>query len=364
MLTLTTAISRVASRLNKNANDTSVKARIKNHINDTCQEKWHGYFWSFRYREYPLVMSAQVTSGTLTATNASQTVTASGTPFDSTIHKGAWLRLTADTLQAWYRVVTVVSTSQVTITPAYQGTTGSSKAYQLCKTDYLLPIEVSDIGRLKATYNGVPLTIEHQLQTDSYYQPPLSVGPPNHLTLFNQDQTYSTYTTGTVTGTINTLTLTGSSTAWLANVYPGDEILINGDTNIYKVFNVDSDTQITLYNNLVAAPSGATYAISRQFGKVLRTNPCPDNPYVCFIKGLRAYSPLVNDADTNELLARFPAAVIEGAVWREAGASPDPREDSIYQRSEGLWLRAQGEDESILSQVNYQPIFDSRQQRL
>jgi hypothetical protein len=81
MFTLTQAISRVASRLNKNANDTTVKARLKNHINDVCLEKWHGYAWSFRFREYPLVLSPRVTSGTMTATNGSQTLTASGTPF-------------------------------------------------------------------------------------------------------------------------------------------------------------------------------------------------------------------------------------------------------------------------------------------
>jgi hypothetical protein len=130
---------------------------------------------------------------------------------------------------------------------------------------------------------------------------------------------------------------------------------------MYTVYKVDSDTQITLYNYLVnTAAALTTYTISRQYGKNIRLNPAPDNSYVLFVKGLRAYTPLVNTADTNELLDRFPYAVIEGAVWREAGSSPDPREDSLYQKSELMWARAQGEDESIMPSYNYYPIWNPR----
>lgn len=360
MLTLTQGVSRVCARLNKSANDTNVATRIKNHFNDAMQEKWHGFAWSFRWREYPLVLTAMVSSGTLTATNGSQTVTASGTPFDSTVHKGAWLRFLTDAPAAWYRVVTVNSTSSITVEPAYQGTSASGKTYNLCKTDYTLPTEVSDIGRLKVTVDNRPLQPSSHLQTDSYMQPPLAVGYPYNWALFNQDQTLATYTTGTLSGTINTVTLTGVGTAWLANVSPGDEILISGDANVYKIQKVNSDTSITLYNNLKVAPTGATYTVSRQFGKVLRVQPCPDLAYVCFVKGLRAYAPLINDADTNELMVRYPAAVIESVVWREASSSPDPREDSLYGKSEKLWAVAMGEDEALLAPGNYSPIWNSR----
>ena len=164
-----------------------------------------------------------------------------------------------------------------------------------------------------------------------------------------------------MTGTLNTTALTGSGTAWLTNVLPGDEIVITGDSNTYKVQAVTSDTALTLYNNLVVAPSGASYTISRQYAKVIRVQPCPDQAYVIFVKGLRGYAPLVNNADTNELLIRFPAAVVESAVWREASSSPDPREDSLYMKAEKLWAEAQGQDEALLAQSNYLPIFDTRQ---
>lgn len=361
MFTLNAAISRVCKRMGKNVNDVAVVARIKEHINDTCLEKWNAHAWSFRYRDYPLVLSPTVTSGTVTATNSSQTVTASGTPFSTTLHPGSWIQFTADTVANVYRVIAVASTSSLTIEPPYQGTTGSGKAYRLCPTDYLLPSEVLDTASLTVTYNGRPLAMSHQLLIDNYSAPILSTGTPCQVSVFNSNVTSSSYSTGTVTGTLNTTTLTGVGTSWLTNIVPGDEIVINGDSSTYRVYSVSSNTSLTLYNNLVVAPVAATYTATRQYGKVLRVTPSSDTAYVCFIKGLRAYSPLVNILDSNELLYRYPHAVIEGAVWREAGASPDPREDSLYMRSEHMWMVAQGEDEQLFPIQNNEPIYDPRQ---
>lgn len=360
MFTFANIKTRVASRLNKSASDATTSTRLGNEINDTCLEKWHGYAWSFRHREYPLVLTPRVTSGTVTATNGSPTVTASGTPFDTSLHVGAWIRFTGDTLQAWYRVQAVASTSSLTIEPNYQGTTGGSKTYELIKTDYLLPSELTDTASIKVTVDGCTHTPFHprSIYTDF---PPLGTGHPTAFSIINQSQALSTYTTGTVSGSSGSVTLTGVGTAWLANVTPGDDILINGDTNTYRVYSVESDTSLTLYNKLTAAASGDTYSISRQFGKILRVWPASDNPYVIFVNGLRAYAPLVNSADSNEMLVRFPHAVSEGAIWREAGASPDPREDSLYMRSERMWQVAQSEDEQLFSQHNPCPIWDARQ---
>lgn len=360
MLNFTQVVTRVCNRLNKNVNDTNVTARIQNHINDICQEKWEQYSWSFRWREYPIVLSPQVTGSDLTATNGSRTVTSASTPFIALQHIGQWLRFQNDATQAWYRIIAVNSTSSVTVEPAYQGTTGSSKSYQLCSTDYDLPLDISDLSRLKITIDSRPLEIQHQLMQDGYYQPPLSAGVPYGCSLYTADQTKTTYTTGTLTGTSGTYTLTGSGTAWLANVLPGDEITFTGDNNTYRIQSITSDTSITLYNLLTTSPSGATYTISRQFQTMFRVQPCPDKNYVAFAKGLRRYNPLINNSDTNEFLLRFPYAVIEGAVWREASSSPDSREDSLYMKSEKLWAEAQAADTENTPQTNYLPIFDSR----
>ena len=365
MMTLNDIVIRVCNRLNKNPNDVNVTARIKNEINDACQEKWESYAWSFRFHEYPLVLSPQLQStvggtSTLTATNGSQTVTSTDAPFLS-IHLNQWLRFTADATQSWYRIVKIVSTSQITIEPAYQGTTGGTKQYQLSVTDYDLPIEITDLGRVKITIDSRALEPQHQFQQDGYFQPPLSSGVPYGVSLFSQDYTTTTYSTGTITGTSGQNTLTGSGTAWLANVLPGDEISgITGDANTYRVQSVQSDTALTLYNYLLTSPSVASYTSKRQYQIIARFQPAPDKAYVCFVKGLRRYNPLINNSDTNELILRFPFAVIEATVWREASSSPDSREDSLYMKSEKMWTQAQGDDALIIPMTNYAPIFNPR----
>ena len=364
-LTITQAIARVASRLNKSSTDTTVIARLKNHINDECQEKWTSYPWSFRYREYAITLSPRVTSGTMTATNGSPTVTASGTPFNSSVHSGAWIRFTADARETWYRSRTVNSTSSVTIEPSYQGITGSLKAYELVKTDYLLPSELVDTEKLSVThghYNFTPEYISRIDHTNDF--PPSTTGTPIRAAILRQEQSKSTYSTGTVVGTVGSNTLTGTGTAWLANVKEGDSIVVGSDTSTYTVYKIHSDTLIELYQNLTLAASGASYTASRQFGKIIRIWPGADDSYVVFIRGLRAYPDLISNSDTNELLQRYPSAVIEGAVWREASSSPDPREDNLFQRAEFKWDRAKSEDEQIFPKTNRNPIYNPRVRRV
>ena len=74
MSNLNDIVTRVCTRLNKNVNDSAVTTRIKNWINETCQENWDGFQWSFRYKEYLLPLVADINSNstkgyTVTATN-------------------------------------------------------------------------------------------------------------------------------------------------------------------------------------------------------------------------------------------------------------------------------------------------------
>lgn len=58
----------------------------------------------------------------------------------------------------------------------------------------------------------------------------------------------------------------GIGTLWVGNVDPGDMLLITGDTNIYTVDTVDSNTQLTIVGAYQASSkSGVNYAITRDF---------------------------------------------------------------------------------------------------
>lgn len=79
--------------------------------------------------------------------------------------------------------------------------------------------------------------------------------------------THAPYTTGTVTTTQGSATVTGASTLWntnnvftIKNARPGGKMVFNGTTDVYEVSSVDSDTQITLTSKFVGtAVAAGTY---------------------------------------------------------------------------------------------------------
>lgn len=79
--------------------------------------------------------------------------------------------------------------------------------------------------------------------------------------------THPQYTTGTVTATQGSTTLTGSGTAWnttgsfgVTNVIAGGKLRINGGSEIYEVSSVGSDTALTLTSRFTQdTVSGAAY---------------------------------------------------------------------------------------------------------
>lgn len=70
------------------------------------------------------------------------------------------------------------------------------------------------------------------------------------------------YKTGTATATNGSTAVTGASTAWVANAFVGDAIRFIGETEIYEIAAVGSNTSITLARNYAGTTgSGKTYVI-------------------------------------------------------------------------------------------------------
>jgi hypothetical protein len=79
----------------------------------------------------------------------------------------------------------------------------------------------------------------------------------------------SQYVTGTVAVTNGSASVTGTGTAWSANIVAGDVLIIIGGAASYQVASVGSDTGLTLtadYGGTTA--SGLSYALSRDFTPV------------------------------------------------------------------------------------------------
>lgn len=74
------------------------------------------------------------------------------------------------------------------------------------------------------------------------------------------------YKTGTISVTNGSATVTGSGTAWSTNAQAGNTFKIKGESVIYTVASVNSDTSITLSANYAGSTgSGKEYIIGRDF---------------------------------------------------------------------------------------------------
>lgn len=74
------------------------------------------------------------------------------------------------------------------------------------------------------------------------------------------------YQSGTATVTYNSPTVTGAGTLWATYATAGNAFHVSGDTGVYTIASVDSDTQITLtapYRSPTGA--GVAYQITRDY---------------------------------------------------------------------------------------------------
>lgn len=156
---------------------------------------------------------------TVSVTAGSKIVTGVRTSFMARGVKAGWQIALWPHLDTLHPVQSVDSDIQLTLAIPYQGATVSGGAYQLRP------------GLLMITLGPVPW-----------------------------------YRAGTVSVTQGSPVVTGSQTAWLAEVSPGDAFLLGGLLYLYEIVSVDSDTQLTLYDPIASATaSGQSYAVQRLF---------------------------------------------------------------------------------------------------
>jgi len=88
-----------------------------------------GYTITYTYNpRYPDMSNEDYTTGTVTLTNASATVTGSGTTFTSAM-VGRWIK--GNLNGVWYKITAFTSTTSITIHRKFEGTTASSLAYTI-----------------------------------------------------------------------------------------------------------------------------------------------------------------------------------------------------------------------------------------
>lgn len=309
-MNLSEALNEVAQRAGLTltsdiANGEKVKTHLIRAFNLRYKDFNRRYSWPWLQKVGTLQTIVNYTTGTVQVTNGSRTVTGTNTTFTAAM-EGRYFKLDRDT--ELYLIKDFVSTTELTLEDPYIGDSGSSLTYLIWNKYYNLPPDCDlnlQIYISKIPQRVFPLP---RLEFNTRFPNAYLNGNPYFWSWYTVNRVNSRYSTGTVSTTLNSRTLTGSSTSFVGNVFPGGLITIG--SNKYNVESVDSNTQITMFQNANVTVSGSTYTIDTQNRSQITFSATPD-PVVNLelIYAKRTYD-LVNDNDELEIWPAYQPIVI------------------------------------------------------
>lgn len=276
-------------------------------------------------------------TGTVTATNDSKTITGSGTTFTSAM-VGRKFRVSGD--NAYYRIAAYVSATEITLEVVYQGTTASGSTYSIFKDEYRLPADL-DAYKVMRQIEDNKSIIDLEPSAFSMAEPsPIATGSPNFSILAGSK--LDTYSTGTITGTVNLSVLTGTGTLWTGVDGLGRGSRITAGSDVYTIKNVDSNTQITIYEKISTTLTDSTYSVSLD-NYIIQFFFIPDQLESIYFKYQRIPFPLINDQDVPDLPEKYQHILITaGLIW--AWAVKDKQQsliqESLFEKQrQEMWKR-------------------------
>lgn len=306
----------------------SDKARALRRVN-LARNKVAAHFsgrWASLYREGWLPLVPVYSTGTIAVTQGNRTVTGSGTTWTAAMVGRKLLCPNNE----YYKIASFVSTTSLLLTEPYQGTTVSSGGiYQIWKDEYVLYPEVYSIVDFVNYIDPIQMSEDTNKHGSLIYPRSTTNASPTCFSVIGRQRVVVAYSTGTVSISAGSRTLTGVGTAWFDNVQPGFEMTIGSYT--YHVDTVDSDTQVTLHEYAVVLASAATYsATGRNALKVRFLQPSSQT-----IVGYGYYSkvyPLVNDSDEDWLIELYPHLIINEVTINDHIDKKDPNTVSLAMR--------------------------------
>lgn len=301
--------STIYSRVESLANVTTQRALIKDAIQSGL--------YRATAADLPHLMSdgsiqtiAPYETGTVSVTNGSKTVTGSGTTFTSAM---VGRKIRVGTNNSYYRIASYSSATSITLDIAYQEDTASGSTYVIYKDEYRLPADM-DVYKVMRQIQDQKSLVDIESSAFHIFNPsPNTEGKPNITVL--QGSKLDTYSTGTVSITSGSSTLTGSSTVWSSVEGLGKGSKITIGVYVYTVKSVDSDTQITIYENASITATGSAYSASLD-NYILQLYPYPSRTENIYFKYQRLPFPLIDDEDIPDLPDQWHHILITaGLIW-------------------------------------------------
>ncbi len=250
--------------------------------------------------------TAEYSTGTVTVTNGSKTVTGDGTTF-TTAMVGRKFR--SNDKNPFYRIGAFVSTTEITLEENYQGDDASDVGFNIYKDEYRLKSDVDKYKIVRQARNNVALFSLHPSRFDEVFPMPRNSSDPVYEIM--EGTLLDTYSTGTVT--LTGTTITGTTTAWTSVEGLGRLSNIRIGNNVYHVKTVDSDTQITTFETVIAVAAASSYEITLNNLRV-QVHQIPDSQRLLYYRYFRIPDPLANDFDLPDMPHAFHWLLIYGSL--------------------------------------------------
>ena len=302
----------------QSVSDKARAARRINGIRADIVSRFSGR-WAGQYKEGWLPLVAVYGTGTVQVTQNSRAVVGTTTVWTSAMVGRKFLGPDG----AYYKIIAVGGNTSLTLSEPYQGAdVASGGTYQIWKDEYVLYPDVFSLIDFVNYIDPTQMREFTNRQSRSLYPRSTANETPRYFELVGRKKNIGPYSTGTVSGTANTRTITGSGTSWFDNITPGYEITIGSYT--YHVDSVDSDTQLTLVEDIVTAiTAGTTYSARGRNAVIVRFLSPSSQTVVSYSYYSKVY-PLVNDNDEDWLLELYPHLVINGVLQWDYLDKNDP----------------------------------------
>ena len=309
--------------------------------------------------------TADLTTGTVSVTNASPTVTFSGVSLITQgIQPGQRFEVTqSGGSSKVFQIESVDSETQVTLTDDYDGTTASGSTYKIFGRErYTLPIYLSEIGFVWHEDRGTP-TVLKQIDERAFFYNEFdrnTSDTPDYYYLIDPfgverqpsaASALSIVSSSNASGDTSAAGVTVTVFGLVSGVPDQESMTLNGTTRvdgtksftfIHRVVKNKSTTgRVTLSDQLPSAGSGSTLATLPQslthaepLYERIGLNPMPSTVIPINIWGYRAPYTLVGDNDISELGLDFDELEIQLAsalgCWAERQMAEGDKFFEVY----------------------------------
>lgn len=332
-LQYSTILARVESISNVTSQDTLIKDAIQMGLDRATMADL-----PYLMTKGVITTVAPYTTGTVTVTNGSKTITGLLTVFTSAM-VGRKIRIAGDI--AYYRIAVFVSATEITLEAPYQGNLTSGNTYSIFKDEYRLPADLDVYKVMRQIENGVAMVGIEPSAFDIYEPSPQSQGSPSFEFIAGTE--LDTYTTGTISGSINASVLTGVGTSWTGVEGLGKGSRMTIGSVVYTIKSVDSDLQITLYEKLSTAVAALTTYTIHLDNYIIQIYEIPDSVENIYFRYQRIPYPLINDEDIPDLPEKYHYILITaGLIWAWMTKDKDEatKQEALFQGQVAqMWIR-------------------------